>query len=198
MEARAGLHRAGLHRLRRLQAAAQSDGPVRSVHLRCDPRIYKNCYAVGIPHSGHKVGILWALAIGSLLPDPAAKLEVFRQIDAGILAEAGRPPRGERGDGGGGPLSAAAHGGLLGDPDRAGRAARCIERDHTRLVRLEKNGKPAPIRGAGRAGGALRRRRRARRIPMREALAKLSFEDLLAIARSITPRTGRPCATAPR
>ena len=71
-------------------AACQSDGPIRSVHVRCDPRIYKNCYAVGIPHSGHKVGILWALAIGSLLPDPTAKLEVFRQITPDILSESAR------------------------------------------------------------------------------------------------------------
>ncbi len=37
-------------------AAGQAEGAIRSVELECDPRIYKNCYAVGIPHSGHKTG----------------------------------------------------------------------------------------------------------------------------------------------
>ena len=38
-------------------ASARARGAPRAAHLRCDPRIYKNCYAVGVPHSGHKVGI---------------------------------------------------------------------------------------------------------------------------------------------
>jgi L-cysteine desulfidase len=41
-------------------AASQAEGEVRSVEVICDPRIYKNCYAVGIPFSGQKVGIRWA------------------------------------------------------------------------------------------------------------------------------------------
>jgi L-cysteine desulfidase len=165
------------------RAASQSDGPVRSVHLRCDPRIYKNCYAVGIPYSGHKVGILWALAIGSLLPDPETRLEVFRQIDAEILAEAGRlieenaitvevDPSQQQ---------------LVVDCSviRSGGSGRAlIERDHTRLVRLERNGKHVAIdRQGGRVGAAAA----ASTIPIREALATLRFEDLLAIARAIGP-----------
>ncbi|HCF61540.1 MAG TPA: serine dehydratase subunit alpha family protein, partial [Myxococcales bacterium] len=71
-------------------AAAQADGPILAVQLLCDPRIYKNCYAVGIPHSGHQVGIRWALAIGALLPDPSAKLEVFKQVNADLLGDAKR------------------------------------------------------------------------------------------------------------
>jgi L-cysteine desulfidase len=66
-------------------ASSLSTGEIKSARLVCDPRIYKNCYAVGIPHSGHKVGIKWALAIGSLLPDPSLKLECFKQIDAVTL-----------------------------------------------------------------------------------------------------------------
>jgi L-cysteine desulfidase len=166
------------------KSAAQSDGPVRSVHLRCDPRIYKNCYAVGIPYSGHKVGILWALAIGSLLPDPEAKLEVFRQIDDAILAEAGRlieenavtvevDPSQQQ---------------LVVDCSviRSGGSGRAlIERDHTRLVRLERNGKASAIKGQGGQEGPTAA---DPRIPVREALASLRFEDLLAMARSITPQ----------
>ncbi len=32
-----------------------------------DARTYKNCHAVGIPNSGHKTGVLWALNLASLL-----------------------------------------------------------------------------------------------------------------------------------
>jgi L-cysteine desulfidase len=164
-------------------AASQSEGQVRSVHVRCDPRIYKNCYAVGIPYSGHKVGILWALAIGSLLPDPSAKLEVFRHVDDGILAEAGRlleenavmvevDPSQQQ---------------LVVDCSviRSGGSGRAlIERDHTRLVRLERNGKHVSIemRGEREVAAAA-----TPTIPVREALAKLRFEDLLALARSVAP-----------
>jgi len=166
-------------------AAAQSDGPVRSVHLRCDPRIYKNCYAVGIPYSGHKVGILWALAIGSLLPDPCAKLEVFRQIDPAVLSEAGR-------------LIDENAVTVEVDPSQQHLMVDCsvirmggsgharIEGDHTRLVRLERNGKPVPpgeqdgptAHFGGSSGPT---------VPMREVLARLRFEDLLSIAQSMTP-----------
>ncbi len=166
-------------------ASAQGDGPVRSVHLRCDPRIYKNCYAVGIPHSEHKVGILWALAIGSLLPDPSAKLEVFQQITPGILSEAGR---------------------LLDenavtvevDPSQQGHMVDCsvirmggsgrarIEEEHTRLVRVEKDGKPMPLVREGPPGG-VHGEASVPEVPVREALAATRFDGLLSIARSITP-----------
>lgn len=48
-------------------ASALVPGEVHTVRLICDPRIYKNCYAVGIPYSDHKIGIRWALAIGACL-----------------------------------------------------------------------------------------------------------------------------------
>ncbi|OYV97308.1 MAG: hypothetical protein B7Z68_03735, partial [Acidobacteria bacterium 21-70-11] len=66
-------------------AAALAAGEVRHVRLVCDPRIYKNCYAVGIPNSGHRTGILWALAIGALLEDASCRLECFRGVGASAL-----------------------------------------------------------------------------------------------------------------
>lgn len=63
-------------------------GMATKIHLVCDPRIYKNCYAVGIPHSDHKVGILWTLAIGSMLPEPELELECFRNINSEALENA--------------------------------------------------------------------------------------------------------------
>ncbi len=55
-------------------AAAQAGGEIRRVHLRVDPRMFKNCFAVGIPHSGGRMGIRWALALGVFVPDPSAGL----------------------------------------------------------------------------------------------------------------------------
>jgi len=50
-------------------AAEQAAGPILSVRLVCDPRTYKNCYAVGLPNAEGATGILWALALGAQLPD---------------------------------------------------------------------------------------------------------------------------------
>jgi L-cysteine desulfidase len=47
-----------------MTAAKQITGAPSSLTLIVDPGIYKNCHAVGIPHSGHKIGIKWAAAIG--------------------------------------------------------------------------------------------------------------------------------------
>ncbi len=166
------------------QAAAQAGGPVRAVQLRCDPRIYKNCYAVGIPHSGHKSGIRWALAIGSLLPDPSAELEVFRQVTAETIAQADRlleenavsvevdPSEKE----------------LLVDcrvigSEGIGRAV--IQGDHTRLIRLEKNGQPVPIAGRGAAQEEAKSAGDSA-APLRQMLAGLPLDELFEIARTIT------------
>ena len=58
-------------------AAGTATGEIRAVRLVCDPRIYKNCYAVGLPNSNHRTGILWALAIGANLEDASLGLKVF-------------------------------------------------------------------------------------------------------------------------
>ncbi len=60
-------------------ASAQASGSIRVVKVRCNPRIYKNCYAVGIPYSRGKIGGHWAAALGALAADPSVGLEVFRQ-----------------------------------------------------------------------------------------------------------------------
>lgn len=64
------------------------DGEVKAVSLRVDPRTFKNCFAVGIPHSGHKTGIKWAASIGSNLPSPESKLECFREISPTVMSAA--------------------------------------------------------------------------------------------------------------
>ena len=156
-------------------ASSLSTGEIKSARLVCDPRIYKNCYAVGIPHSGHKVGIKWALAIGCLLPDPSLKLECFKQIDENILEEASKLID-----------SGKIH--VEVDPSRQELFVDCeIERDetvravveqyHTRLALLEKYGAPVEIEVEA-----------ASTTPtsIRENLAALPFDDLIRLARSIT------------
>lgn len=69
-------------------AASQAKGPVLSVRLVCDPRIYKNCYAVGLPHSDGRTGILWALAIGACLQRQDLALSSFEATTAEVLAQA--------------------------------------------------------------------------------------------------------------
>ena len=156
-------------------ASSMTRGKVKSARLVCDPRIYKNCYAVGIPHSGHKVGIKWALAIGCLLPDPALKLECFKQIDENILKEAG-----ELIDSGG--IQVEVDPGaqdLLVDCEieRNDTVRAVIEHDHTRLVRLLKNGAPVDIEVE---------KASTTHTSIREILAGLPFGNLIDLARSIT------------
>lgn len=69
-------------------ASGQASGHIERIELICDPRIYKNCYAVGIPRSDHRIGIAWALAIGSQISDSSSGLECFQQIDESILSKA--------------------------------------------------------------------------------------------------------------
>jgi len=165
-------------------AAAQAEGEVRSVHLLCDARIYKNCYAVGIPHTEGKLGITWALAIGALLPDASAGLECFRHVTPQIieraleLIEAGLVTV---------DVDSARHE-LLVDCRvvRAGGAGRAvIESEHTRLVLIEANGKPvahpqteAAKKGDGGASS------------VREQLASLSFHELVTLATALDEGDG--------
>lgn len=125
-------------------AASLADGPVRAVHLTCDPRLYKNCYAVGIPNAGGRSGILWAIAIGASLPSPSAGLECFAQITPEVLAAAAAL------------LAAKA---VTVEVDarltelhadcqvvRVGGVGRAVlAREHTRLVQLERDGRPLPV-----------------------------------------------------
>ncbi|MDJ0522179.1 MAG: L-serine ammonia-lyase, iron-sulfur-dependent, subunit alpha, partial [Planctomycetota bacterium] len=160
-------------------AAAEGAGAVRSVHLVCDPRMYKNCYAVGIPHSEHRTGIQWTAAIGALLPDPGAELECFRQITPEVLAEAQRLI-----DAGTITVGVdAARGDIYVDcrvvrADGVGRAV--LEGGHTNVVQLERDGleRPLPADEGARdtSAGSW----------VAEALSQLDFDAAADVARSIS------------
>ncbi|MBM4370082.1 MAG: serine dehydratase subunit alpha family protein, partial [Deltaproteobacteria bacterium] len=152
-----------------------------AAHLSCDPRIFKNCHAVGIPHSGGRTGILWALAIGASLPDATGQLECFRRVDGAVLTRAE------------GLLRAGAvtvevdpsPRSLLVDcrvvsSEGVGRAR--IEDEHTRVVRLERDGVPADV-GPDQGGPVPPPLAAA----LREDLAGRTFEELVSLARSLEP-----------
>lgn len=160
-------------------AASQAEGPVRRARLVLDPRMFKNCFAVGIPNSEHKSGVRWALAIGALLPRADLKLESFRAATPEILAGAEA-------------LLAADALTVDVDPARTelfvdcvveragGRGRAVLEREHTRLTRIERNGVAVPpppaAPGAPQDGAS-----------PRAALTRLSLEELIDLARSATP-----------
>ena len=64
-----------------LIAAGCLNEPPQEIILKVDTRIYKNCYAAGIPHSGHKTGIKWAAAIGVFLTKKDLGLQCFEDIN---------------------------------------------------------------------------------------------------------------------
>lgn len=155
-------------------AASLADGPVRAVHLVCDPRLYKNCYAVGIPNSGRKSGILWAIAIGASLPDPSAGLECFGGITPEVLAAAEAL------------LAAKAvtvevdsrHAELHADCQvvRSGGVGRAVlAREHTRLVHRERDGRPLPVPADA-----------AARPAVGPELSQLGLDELVEIAAGCT------------
>ncbi len=156
-------------------AAAQTGGEPTRVHVTCDPRMYKNCFAVGIAHSGHKVGIRWAAALGALLADTEARLEIFRGITPEVLTRAdallGSDAVTVEVD--------ARRDGLWIDctvESTAGSGRAVLAEGHTRLVQLERDGvaQPLPEAPGGVAGPSLRSR-----------LAAAAFADLIAMARGL-------------
>jgi L-cysteine desulfidase len=157
-------------------AAEQSRGAPKSVHLICDPRIYKNCFAVGIPHSGHRTGIRWALAIGAALPNASLGLECFRDAGDDVMSRA---------------RELVEAGAITVDVDStqhalyidsrvcgargSGRAV--VEGTHTGLVRVESDGDE--ISGSSTPIAP-------RKPPCRAGLTSNSFQELLAMARRIS------------
>jgi len=166
-------------------AACLAAGPVEEVRLVCDPRIYKNCHAVGVPRSGHKSGIHWALSIGAHLSDPSAGLTCFEGTTPAILAAA---------------EALLAKGGVSVEIDpreigllidcrvrRGGHDCRAVIRgEHTRLELLERDGRAAPsavpIASATRAPPAP---------SFRERLAAMSLLEFVEMARGMSDEDRR-------
>lgn len=60
-----------------VSTATRGLGPIKKITVTVDPKIYKNCHAVGIPNSQHKTGILWTVAIGAEISAECSDLEIF-------------------------------------------------------------------------------------------------------------------------
>ena len=159
-------------------ASDQTCGAVKAVRLVCDPRTYKNCYAVGIPNSDRKTGILWALAIGANLPDPTRGLRSFEGTTPETLAQ------------GQGLLERHAvsvdvdsHRSTLWIDvivERDGGTGRAVlEREHTRLARLERAGRLV--------GGEATQTGDSPESSLRANVAALSIQALMDLARTLTP-----------
>ncbi|WLT30596.1 L-serine ammonia-lyase, iron-sulfur-dependent, subunit alpha [Geothrix sp. PMB-07] len=159
------------------QGQGQDQGEPRMARLVVDARTYKNCHAVGIPNSGRKTGVLWALALGAVLKDAKLGLQIFELVTPESLAKAARLL--ERGavhvevDASRTELhidcTVASEGGV-------GRAV--MEREHTRLVRLEVDGVPVPL-PATQAGPAAK-------TGIREQVGALSLVELVSLAGTLT------------
>jgi len=158
-------------------AAGLGRGEPRMARLVLDVRTYKNCHAVGIPNSGHKTGVLWALALGAVLMDASPGLQIFRTISPEALAEAGRLL-----DRGAVHVDVdASRNGLYIDCTVAcvggvGRAV--LEQDHTRVTRLEVDGVAVPVAvdpEAIQSGPSVR-----------EQVGTMSLPELLALAATLS------------
>jgi len=144
--------------------------------LVLDARTYKNCHAVGIPNSDRKTGVLWALALGAVLPDQNLGLQIFESVTPEVLAQAARLL--DRG---------AVH--VEVDASRTGLYIDCtvaseggvgravMEREHTRLIRLEADGISVPIAAASGPETAS---------PVREGVGGMSLAALIELAGTAT------------
>lgn len=155
-------------------AASQAQGPIRDIRLVCDPRMYKNCFAVGIPHTDHRTGILWALALGALMEDPSAQLEVFRQVSPEAIEQAGRLIDDRRVHAEVDAVQQSLHVDCI--VIREGGSGRAvIENDHTHVTRMERDGVARIHESSGEAPEGCDWRLR---------IAERSFEGMMEFARS--------------
>jgi L-cysteine desulfidase len=164
-----------------LLAAAQLCRPVKRIELTCDPKIYKNCYACGIPYSSHRAGLKWTASIGPFLKDPSSKLQCFRGINDAVLKSAGG-------------IIAANKIKITVDKNKTnlfidfkvfdGRnsAEAVVEGSHTNVVSIKKNGKNVFKKSAGKKGAVSSQQE------ARKWAASLSIADILKLVKSISDK----------
>jgi len=119
-------------------AAAQLKGEVEKVRIEVDPGVFKNGFAVTVPHTGGEKGNLIAGALGALIARPELKMEILKGSNDVLLARAKQ-------------LLAEGQVTLTYDDKQAGlyidvtvktasgTARAVLEGGHTNLVRLEKD-----------------------------------------------------------
>ena len=158
-------------------AAGQGTGEPRMARLVLDARTYKNCHAVGIPNSGRKTGVLWALALGAVLTEAQLGLQIFESVTPEALDRATKLL-----DRGSVHVEVDAYRTelyidcIVASEGGVGRAV--MEREHTRLVRLERDGVPVPVTTAQTQPEATAR--------TREQIGALSLAELVRLAGTAT------------
>jgi L-cysteine desulfidase len=138
--------------------------------------MYKNCYAVGIPHSKRKIGLLWATALGAVLKAPSKPLSIFQGINNKTLNAA---------------EAMVAKKMILVEvlpklknlyidvmaSDGTNKARVVVSDNHTNVVLIEKNKKS--IKGKNKKTNGPNKNLRAQ-------LAKMSFDKLLSMSSKLT------------
>ena len=146
--------------------------------LEVDPCMYKNGFAVGIPNSRGRVGLLWAAALGAAVGDPELRLEVFRDVTDEQLDFARSLLGGEqlKIDYGAEHLRLDL---ILEGSDRQVRVI--VEEEHTRGVHVSLDGRRQPLpdcHGTGRGKGGVK--------GLRERLSRMPLSEMVQLARAAT------------
>ncbi|RJR32703.1 MAG: serine dehydratase subunit alpha family protein [Desulfobacteraceae bacterium] len=120
-------------------AAAQLEVPAERVRIEVDPGVFKNGFAVTVPHTGGEKGNLIAGALGAFIARPELKMEILKGSSDLLLARARQLITDRR-------VTLAYDGrkaGLYIDVtvEAGSETARAVlDGGHTNLVRLERNG----------------------------------------------------------
>ncbi|MBT3182053.1 MAG: serine dehydratase subunit alpha family protein [Deltaproteobacteria bacterium] len=153
-------------------AGEKLTGKIKHIKLIVDPKIYKNCYAVGIPGSDHKTGILWAVAIGAQIQDTSLGLECFENISKEMISIAK-----DLIDKGAIEIDVdTSHDELFIDCNISkdggfGRAV--IADEHTNIIRTERNGETLFEKTSQDSG---------KKSSLRKQIASMSIESLISLA----------------
>lgn len=169
-------------------AAAQLKGEVEEIRIEVDPGVFKNGFAVTVPHTGGEKGNLIAGALGALIARPELQMEILKGSDDTLLARAKELLTGRQVT-------------LTYDKKKVGlyidvtvksafgTARAVLEGGHTNLVRVEKDGAPlvdAAVSGPVGKGHAYRERLREMTIAnMIDLVDGLHSEDLAYLRRGL-------------
>jgi L-cysteine desulfidase len=169
-------------------AAAQLKGEVEEIRIEVDPGVFKNGFAVTVPHTGGEKGNLIAGALGALIARPELQMEILKGGDDTLLARAKELLAGRR-------LTLTYDKNKVGlyidvmVKSASGTARAVLEGGHTNLVRVEKDGAPlVDAAGSGPVGKGHAYRERLREMTiadMIDLVDGLHSEDLAYLRRGV-------------
>jgi L-cysteine desulfidase len=158
-------------------AQKQCEGEIVHIKLIVDPKMYKNCYAVGIPNTGHKTGILWAVAIGAYLPDASLGLEIFKSANDEIISKAQKLIEGKKIEVG--VDQSQKHLGVDCTIEKIKGTGRVlISREHTNIIKIEKDRQSVFEKNSDIS---------CPKVAVREKIAAMSLNEMIEMSRKIEP-----------